>query len=453
MLALRRSLAILLILLGLAGPIAGFLLPAASAQGRHAAVIDLEGPVDSISAGYLARAIDVAAEGGAEVIVVVLDTPGGRLDSTRNMVEDIIASDVPVVVYVAPPGAQAASAGTFIAAAAHVAAMSPTTSIGAASPVGPTGEDLPETMESKATQDAAAFIRSIAERRGRNSEALEATVLSAASYSASEALESNVIDLVSESIDDLLAELDGRTIELSDGSVVLETEGLGLREIDRSPVERFLGIIADPNIAFLLISLGGLGLIVELWNPGLIVPGTVGVVALGLGFVALGNLPVNWVGAGLLALGLVLFVAELQAPGLGVFGISGGVCFVVGAFLLFGDTNPPGIHAPRIEVSIWAIAVASILLASSLVVMAKLALDSRRTRHPTQIQTLLGQTGRTRTALDPHGSVQVASELWSAVSDSGQSIEGGVEVVVVDMEGLTLKVSETNQPGEPAGPG
>ena len=448
MLALRRSLSLLLILLGIAGPIAGFLVPAASAQSRHAAVVDLEGPIDSVSAGYLGRAIDDAVERGAELIVVLLDTPGGRLDSTRDMVEDIIASEIPVVVYVSPPGAQAASAGTFIAAAAHVAAMSPTTSIGAATPVGPTGEDLPETMESKATQDAAAFIRSIAERRGRNSEALEATVLSAASYSASEALESNVIDLVSESIDELLAELDGRTVELSKGSIVLETEGLELRKIDRSPVERFLGIIADPNIAFLLISLGGLGLIVELWNPGLIVPGTVGVVALGLGFVALGNLPVNWVGAALLALGILLFIVELQAPGLGVFGISGGVCFVVGAFLLFGDTNPPGIHAPRIEVSIWAIAAASILLASSMVVMAKLALESRRTRHPTQIQTLLGQTGYTKTALDPHGTVQVASELWSAVSDSGKSIGEGAEVVIVDMDGLTLKVSETDPPGE-----
>ena len=186
----------------------------------------------------------------------------------------------------------------------------------------------------------------------------------------------------------------------------------------------------------------------ELWNPGLIVPGTVGVVALGLGFVALGNLPVNWVGAALLALGILLFIVELQAPGLGVFGISGGVCFVVGAFLLFGDTNPPGIHAPRIEVSIWAIAAASILLASSMVVMAKLALESRRTRHPTQIQTLLGQTGYTTTVLDPHGTVQVASELWSAVSDSGKSIGEGTEVVIVDMDGLTLKVSETDPPGE-----
>ena len=448
MLALRRSLSLLLILLGIAGPIAGLFVPTASAQSRHAAVIDLEGPIDAISAGYLGRAIDAAAEDGAHVIVVLLDTPGGRLDSTRDMVEDIIASEVPVVVYVSPPGAQAASAGTFVTAAAHVAAMSPTTSIGAASPVGPSGEDLPETLESKATQDAAAFIRSIAERRGRNSKALEDTVLSAASYSASEALKSNVIDLVAGSLDELLAQLDGRTVELSTGSVVLETEGLEVREIGRNPVERFLGIIADPNIAFLLISLGGLGLMVELWNPGLFVPGIAGVVALGLGFVALGNLPVNWVGAALLVLGLVLFIAELQAPGIGVFGIGGGVCFVIGAFLLFGDTSPPGIEVPSVKVSAWVIGGVSVLLAASLVVLVRLAVQSRRTSYPTQMQRLVGQMGYTTTALEPRGSVQIASELWSAVSDSDEPIEEGVEVVVVDMDGLMLKVSRTDRPEE-----
>ena len=437
-----------MVLLGIAGAIAGILAPAVSAQGRHVAVVELDGAIDPISAGYLGRAIDLAAEDGAHLIVVLLDTPGGLLSSTRDMVEDIIASEVPVVVYVSPSGAQAASAGTFVTAAAHVAAMSPTTSIGAASPVGPSGEDLPETLESKATQDAAAFIRSIAERRGRNSKALEDTVLSAASYSASEALDSNVVDLVAGSLDELLSQLDGRTVELSRGSVVLETEGLEVREIGRNPVERFLGIIADPNIAFLLISLGGLGLMVELWNPGLFVPGIAGVVALGLGFVALGNLPVNWVGAGLLALGLALFVAELQAPGIGVFGIGGGVCFVVGAFLLFGNTNPPGIHAPSVEVSIWAIAGASILLAVSLVVLVKLTVESKHARHPTQMQALVGQAGYASTALEPRGTVQVASELWSAVSESGQSIEEGVEVIVVDMDGLTLKVSETDRPTE-----
>ena len=437
-----------MVLLGIAGAIAGILAPAVSAQGRHVAVVELDGAIDPISAGYLGRAIDLAAEDGAHLIVVLLDTPGGLLSSTRDMVEDIIASEVPVVVYVSPSGAQAASAGTFVTAAAHVAAMSPTTSIGAASPVGPSGEDLPKTLESKATQDAAAFIRSIAERRGRNSKALEDTVLSAASYSASEALDSNVIDLVAGSLDELLSQLDGRTVELSRGSVVLETKGLEVREIGRNPVERFLGIIADPNIAFLLISLGGLGLMVELWNPGLFVPGIAGVVALGLGFVALGNLPVNWVGAGLLALGLALFVAELQAPGIGVFGIGGGVCFVVGAFLLFGNTNPPGIHAPSVEVSIWAIAGASILLAVSLVVLVKLTVESRHARHPTQMQALVGQAGYASTALEPRGTVQAASELWSAVSESGQSIEEGVEVIVVDVDGLTLKVSETDRPTE-----
>ena len=442
---LRRSLSLLLLFLGVIGPVAGLLAPVAVAQGPYVALIDLDGAIDPISAGYLGRAIDLAAEEGAHLIVVRLDTPGGLLNSTRDMVEDILASEVPVVVYVSPPGAQAASAGTFVAAAAHIAAMSPTTNIGAASPVGPGGEDLPETLESKATQDAAAFIRSIAEQRGRNSEALEDTVLAAVSYSASEALEKNIIDLIADDLDDLLAQLDGMTVEVVSGTVVLETDGLDVREIGRNPVERFLGLIADPNIAFLLISLGGIGLIVELWNPGLFVPGIAGVIALGLGFVALGNLPVNWVGAALLVLGIALFFAELQAPGIGVFGVGGGICFVLGAFLLFGDTSVPGVEAPTVKVSIWAIVGVSVLVGAFLIVLVRLAIQSRRADYPTQTQTLVGQTGYTTSALEPRGSVQVASQAWSAISDSGQSIEEGEQIIVLDVDGLTLKVFKVDQ--------
>ncbi len=436
-------------LLGITGPIIGHFTPEAAAQGRHLALISLDGDVNPISADYLGRAIDLASGDGAHLAVVLLNTPGGLLDSTREMVEAITASEVPVVVYVSPSGAQAASAGTFVAAAAHVAAMAPTTNIGAASPVGPSGEDLPDTLESKATQDAAAFIRSIAERRGRNGKALEETVLAAASYSASEALELDVIDLIADDLDDLLASLDGEVVELAGGSVVLETEGLAVREIGRNPVERFLDVISDPNIAFLLVSLGGLGLVVELWNPGLLVPGIAGVIAVGLGFVALGNLPVNWVGAALLVIGIALFVAELQAPGIGVFGIGGGVCFILGAFLLFGDSSPPGIGAPDVKVSAWVIGGVSVLLAASLVILVRLGVQFRRASYSTQTQRLVGRTGRATTPLEPQGSVQVESELWSAVSDSGEPIEEGVEVTVVGVEGVVLRVSEVSRPSGP----
>ncbi|MDA1349476.1 MAG: nodulation protein NfeD, partial [Chloroflexi bacterium] len=438
---------LLLVLLGLSGPVAAYFLPNVSAQGRQVAVIEIDA-IDPISAGFLGRGIDLAADEGAHLIVILLDTPGGFLDSTRDMVEKILASEVPIVVFVTPPGAQAASAGTFITASAHVAAMSPTTNIGAASPVGPSGEDLPDTLESKAIQDTAAFMRSIAEQRGRNSEALEDTVLRATSYSASEALDKGIIDLIAKDLDDLLSQLDGRTIEMDRGDHVLETNGLEVRKIGRNPVERFLGLIADPNIAFLLVSLGGIGLIVELWNPGLFVPGVAGVIALGLGFVALGNLPVNWVGAGLLMLGIALFFAELQAPGIGVFGVAGGVCFVLGAFLLFGDTSAPGVEAPSVKVSIWAILGVSVILAAFLLALVRLALQSRRLNYPTQIDSLVGKTGVTTTELRPRGTVQVASEMWSAVSDSGQPIDEGEEVLVLEVDGLTLKVFRANEPTE-----
>jgi membrane-bound serine protease (ClpP class) len=445
---LRRTLCLLLVVLGLSGPVAAYFLPSVSAQGRHVAVIQIDA-IDPISAGFLGRGINLAADEGAQLIVVFLDTPGGFLHSTRDMVEKILASEIPVVVFVTPPGAQAASAGTFITASAHVAAMSPTTNIGAASPVGPSGEDLPETLESKAIQDTAAFMRSIAEQRGRNSEALEDTVLRATSYSASEALDKGIIDLIAKDLDDLLSQLNGRTVEMDRGGYVLETEGLDVREIGRNPVELFLGLIADPNIAFLLVSLGGIGLIVELWNPGLFVPGVAGVIALGLGFVALGNLPVNWVGAGLLMLGIALFLAELQAPGIGVFGIAGGVCFVLGAFLLFGDTSAPGVEAPSVKVSIWAILGVSVILAAFLLALVRLAIQSRKQDYPSQVESLVGMTGVTTTELKPRGTVQVASEAWSAVSDSGQPIiEDGVNVMVVDVDGLTLKVSRTDKPTE-----
>ena len=225
MVAVRRALALALILLGFGGAIASHSIGMARAQGDHAAVIEIDGIIQPTSARFLARAIDTAGEQNAEVLIVLLDTPGGLLDSTRKMVEAMLASPVPVVVYVFPAGAEATSAGTFIAAAAHVAAMAPSTNIGAASPVTSTGEDLPETLEAKATEAAAAFIRSIAEERGRNADALEGTVVEAKAYAASEALDNDMIDLVAKDVDGLLEALDGRKVQLERGEYVPGNRG------------------------------------------------------------------------------------------------------------------------------------------------------------------------------------------------------------------------------------
>ena len=442
---MRRALALFLMLLGFGGFAAVQSLPAVDANSPHFAVLYIDGPIEPVSARYLSRSVDAATKDGAQFVVLVLDTPGGLFDSTKDMVEKILASDIPVIVFVSPPGAQAASAGTLITAAGHVAAMAPTTNIGAASPVGSSGEDLPETLKSKATQHVASYLRGIAEERGRNSEALEQTVLTAASYSASEALQNNIIDLIAEDMDDLLAQLDGWSVELRDGEVVIETEDLQRRDITQTPVERFLGVLANPNIAFVLLTLGMLGIFVEYFTPGLIGPGVVGVIALALAFVALGNLPVNWVGVGLIGVAAVAFFFELQAPGIGIFGIAGAVGFVLGAFLLFGGFTPPPIPTPSFGVSLWLIAVISGILFGFLLLFLRTALQARRALYTSSAKMLVGQTATVTKALEPKGTVRGAGEMWSAVSDTGESIPEGEEVIVLDIEGLTLKVVKASE--------
>ena len=368
------------------------------------------------------------------------------------MVEDILASEVPVVAYVSPGGAQAASAGTFLVAAAHIAAMAPGTNIGAAAPVGPTGDDLPETMKSKATQDAAAFIRSIAEKRGREPAPLEQTVLTAKSFSHSEALDAGIIDLTAASVEELLSRIDGTPIYLDSGArVVLETQGIRIEPIERNAVEKFLGVLANPNIAFLLLTIGGLGIIIELFNPGTIVPGLVGVILLALAFVALGNLPVNWAGVGLIALAMLLFFAELQAPGTSVFGVGGAISFLLGGFLLFGGFSPPPIETPSFRVSFWMMGAVSALLLASLVVLFRMTAQTKRLVYPQRVDEIVGSRGTVVRALDPKGTVQVSSEKWSAVSDSGESIPEGEEIIVAEVDGLTLKVLEASKINERTG--
>ena len=440
---MRRAVALALVVLGFGGFAVTQGLATAGASGPHASVITIDGAIDPIAAGYLSRGLDAATEDGSRLVIVLLDTPGGLLSSTRDMVEVILDSKIPVVVYVWPPGSRAASAGTFLTAAGHVAAMAPTTNIGAASPVGGGGEDLPETLKSKATQDAAAFIRTIAEARGRNAEALEETVLGAASYTASEALENNVIDLIARDIDELLALLNGRTVTLDSGELILETHGLEVREIGRTPVERFLGFVAKPDIAFLLLTVGGIGIMVELLSPGLMGPGIVGVIALALAFVAFGQLPVNWTGVGLILMAMALFSLEAQAPGIGIFGITGAVSFILGAFLLFGGFGAPAIPTPSFRVSLWLIGVVSGALFGFLILMLRTVLMGRRSSYSLATSSLVGQMGTTTTPLDPRGTVQVASVRWSAVSDSGELIDEGEEVIVQEVEGLILKVFKT----------
>ena len=451
-LAIRHLLAFALIVVGFGGAIASHGLSVALAEGRHAALLEIEGPIQPTSARFLSRAIDVATNDGAHLLIVVLDTPGGLLSSTRKMVEAMLASDLPIVVYVSPAGAEATSAGTFITAAAHVAAMAPGTNIGAAAPVGSGGEDLPKTLKAKATNVAAAFIRSIAEQRGRNQDALEATVTGPEAYSASKALELNIIDLIVKDLDGLLAAIDGRSVRVENATVVLDTSDIAIQKIERTPLERFLGFLADPNIAFVLMSLGTLGIFVEVMSPGLMVPGIVGAIALALALVALGNLPVNWVGLALLLFALVLFFVEVQVPGFGVFGIAGAISFALGAFFLFGGFSAPDIPTPSFRVNIWLIVGTAAAMSGFVLFVLRDMVAARRLAKTTAAESassasLLGQVARATTDLNPKGMVHVAGEDWSAMSDSGELIPEGEEVMVLDVEGLTLKVFKESEAG------
>ena len=324
---MRHFVALALMIVAFGGFLAVQSTDAAEASGGDARILAIDGAITPLEAKHFSNAIDEAHETGAEILIVQLSTPGGLLESTREMVEDIFASPLPIVVYVSPSGARAASAGTFITAAAHVAAMAPATNIGAASPVGAGGDDLPDTLRAKATQDAAAFLRSIASQRNRNAEALQDTVLDALSYTATEALELQIVDLKAENLSDLLTQLHGMTIDLNGEKVQLDTDELTTTTIERTPVDIFIRFLADPNVAFLLLTIGGIGIIIELFSPGLIGPGVVGVIALILAFLAFGNLPVNWVGVGLILIAMALFYLEAQAPGIGIFGITGAIGF------------------------------------------------------------------------------------------------------------------------------
>ncbi|MBI2171878.1 MAG: nodulation protein NfeD [Chloroflexi bacterium] len=421
-------------------------------RDEHVLLLRVNGVINGVTDGYVARGIRAAEEEGARLIIIELDTPGGLLDATRKITERLLDSPVPVVVYVTPSGARAASAGAFITASATFAVMAPGTNIGAASPVGGGGEDLPETLKSKAFNDAAAEMRSIADLRGRNREKLEAMVTQAISLTAEEALASNVVDFVATDSGELLGKLNGREAVIRPPGgrrITLDTQGLVLRPMDMSLVERFLRFIADPNVSFLLLSLGGLGLMVELLNPGLILPGVVGAILVVLAFLALGNLPVNWAGVVLILLAVVLAVLEFYVAGFGVLGVGAMVSFALGAFLLFYHTGGPSPTMPRIGISLWILTPSVVLLGGGGAWVLSTIVRSRKEAPEEGVSRLVGATGYAVTELAPRGVVQVGSEQWSAVTGTGQSIAAGQGVRVTQVRGAIMLVAPAEAP--PAG--
>ncbi len=435
------SVACALMLLGLAGQ------ALAQAPSATALVVEIEGAINPVKERYLERALQQARDSGATLLIVRLDTPGGLLDSTRKMVEMQLESDIPIVVYVAPGGAQAGSAGTFLTAAANVAVMAPGTNIGAATPVSATGEDIGETLANKVTNDAAALIRSIAEERNRNGEKLEETVRLGASFTATEAVELGMVDFIATDTDDLIRQLNGREVTTRSGSSTLQTEEITARDLEKNLLEHFLEFLANPDVAFLLLTIGGLAVVIELFNPGMIVPGVVGIVLLILAFLALGSLPVNWAGVALIILALALGFLETQVSGFGVLGVAAGICLILGGFLLFAQFGTPSPTLAPISVNPWLIvATASVLAGGLLYLVWAIRKSQKEDRGEDTIQ-LMGRLGTVITELAPRGVVRMEDGNWTAVSDNDQVIAEGERVIVVGVDDLVLTViplDETN---------
>lgn len=424
--------------------VAGALVaPVVSQEGGDASrarplaiVAELDGIIHPVSAEFLIETIDAADAAGASVVVIVLRTPGGLLDSTRSIISRMITSRAPVVVFVGPSGARAASAGFLITIAADVAAMAPGTHIGAAHPVSASGESADETMSDKAAADAAAYARTLAEARGRNVALSAEAVLESRAFTDREALDASppLIDVVAGDVDGLLDAIDGRTIRRFDGrAATLATAGAEIERVEMTRRQRFLSAIAHPQVAYLLMTLGILGLTVELWHPGAILPGVAGGLCLLLAFFAFQIIPANTAGLLLILFGLSLLVAELLVPAFGVLGVGGIVALVFGSVMVTREV-------PGVEVSLAAIIPAALALAAGVLVLGRLALRAQRQRPATGAEGMIGEAGRARTDLSRErpGTIDVHGEIWNAVSDV--PITAGAQVRIVAIQGLTLIV-------------
>jgi membrane-bound serine protease (ClpP class) len=409
-------------------------------------VLPATGVVDNVMAGYLEDGIARAAADGAPAVVIRLNTPGGSLDATQRIVSALLESTVPTIVWVSPAGGRAASAGTFITLAANLAYMAPGTNIGAASPIDSSGQDIPGTLGLKVKNDAIANIRSIAEARGRNADWAVSTVATAVSSSASEAVALHAVDGIAATLDDLRTSANGRVVTVTGGrQVTLDLAGATFGESGMNPFQGFLHLLSDPNIAFLLFSLGGLALLLELFHPNF-VSGTVGAIAVILGLVGFGSLPLNAAGLLLVGLGIVLLGLEIAVTSHGLLGAGGVACFVVGASVLYTPPGDP--FGPVVDVALPLLAVMTATAAAFTGLIMYTALQTRRmVSTPGLVGTALepGTPGIVGRPLDPLGSVSAGGEEWSARAVDGRPIGRGERVRVVALDGLTVLVERDLQ--------
>ncbi len=413
-------------------PFASFALPAP--QGPLVEVITLDGVINPVTAEYLDQSLKKAADDHAEVLVIQLDTPGGLDSSMRQMVKAITGSRVPVITYVSPTGARAASAGVFITLASQVAAMAPGTNIGAAHPVGMGGGKLDKTMAAKVENDAAAYIASLAAKYGRNAAWAEQAVRKSVSITEAEAVRMHVVDLAADNLDDLLAKVDGRKVQTASGEEILHTRGARVVREETGARYKFLKALSDPNIAYILMMIGILGIFFELSNPGLIFPGVVGGISLILAFYSLQTLPVNYAGLMLILLAIVFFIAEVKIVSHGLLALAGACSLTFGSIMLIDA------QAPYMRVSLELIIPAVATLSAFFIILIRVAVKARRTRVTMGKEGLIGEAGEARTDIDPEGDVFVQGAHWRAYSD--EPVRKGERVVVERVEGLKLKVTK-----------
>jgi membrane-bound serine protease (ClpP class) len=402
--------------------------------------IKLEATINPATAGFIHRAIEITQKERATCLLIRLNTPGGLLKSTRVIVSDILESPVPVVVYVSPGGAHAGSAGVFITMAAHIAAMAPGTNIGAAHPVTTQGE-MDTIMSAKATNDAMAFIKSIAAKRGRNAEWGAQAVRNSVSLTEAEALENNVINLVAASEQELLTKIDGQQVTVSTGAVTLKTKSATIQTLEMGWGEKMLNILSDPNVAYILFLLGLYGLLFELYSPGAIFPGIIGGICIILALYAMHTLPVNYAGLALIVFGVILFLLEIKIVSHGLLGIGGVVSLLLGSMMLIRTDETWHVASLSWTVIITAVTISSLFF----LFVIGMGLKAQRAKPAIGLEAMIGEIGQSLSELNPGGTVRMHGEIWKAISKAGLITEGK-KVVVTGYLNFTLQVEPYNEP-------
>lgn len=401
-----------------------------SANKRNALVIELDGAVSSGAATFLDRGMDRAEENGSAIVIVRMDTPGGLGFSMKTMAKTILNSPVPVIVYISPRGASAASAGVIVTISAHIAAMAPGTNIGAAHPIQSDGSDIKKTLETKVVNDMVSYGKSIADLKGRNAEWVEQAIRESVSITSKEALEKKVIDLIAPSIDELLKLVDGREVETKSGKIILNTKDMNLEYFTPGKIDTFLMLISNPTIMSLLFIAGILGLGFEITHPGSIFPGVIGAISLILAFFSMQTLTVSYAGLLLIFLAVILFIAEVKITSYGLLSLGGIICLILGSMMFFNELGLSLIMAVPFIVTVGGF----------FIIVTILAYRSQITRPRGGADSMIDETGTVKKMIDKEGLVFVHGEYWQAVSD--ETIEAEEKIKVIGMEGLILKVKK-----------